>query len=724
MEEGSSTASAHSPPSSTAAKTVEFSFDDVFDTHFDDGSSSHSSGSRSPSPPLPPQIGSDAAPSDDTAAKPVAPSASAPKTTSAHTSSSAARISAASTSPPRPTSSLTASLQQKQLLPQPQASPCAQPQKPQAGVRQDAGGSAAAAMNVSRAQLGTPILPGALGLAMAHSAPQPSSIVSPRVQTSGRARRRSRKKKSSAARAITTEDQQQPQPQPQPQPQDGGMTVCSSPVTASPRQPRHWQAHQQQQQQQQARMFTDSGRVVDESSAGGGGGGALATAGVGEAGTVAGVGATSNAQANPTLVLKNLPFDLKAEALLGVLHGLAHPPENVALHYDSNGSFRGMAFVRYHSMSEAAEVHRVLNGLDISGRQVRIEYKRKPEGEEQRVAQAWREQLHQFKEDESGPQELTFPSTLTSAQRRQIHTIADKLGLVHYSQREGESRILIVSKRSRSIKINGRGRSNSVAGSGAAASSLGSPSAHSYGSSWSDRGAASSWSERNTSASLYGSSWSEREQHSPNSSAAHFEVGSLGSSAGSWRPRSVGGFNASSPSVPRSHRSPSVSTGSVGRSRSSPFRNGSGASSGGVSARQPGLSSSYSQGGIAGGLGGPGSTAPGLVSRERRLSFTRDRSDSTPAFIPSRQPRGPTGPGFTNKHQQHIAAVLALLAQSSPQQQQQQQQQQESESVAEKITSEPESTATTSGEEGTSAASLEPTLSDSPRSVPESVTAV
>mmetsp|Transcript_41504 Transcript_41504/g.104680 ORF Transcript_41504/g.104680 Transcript_41504/m.104680 type:complete len:697 (+) Transcript_41504:143-2233(+) len=620
-------------------ETDEFSFDDVFDTDFDDGittnNRSHSGSSRSPSPPL-------SQPTTD-------------RQRVSHDTSSKASSSSVKPSEKKVEATATASKEQvRSPAGQTTATPGVRDLAAGASALTDdatttslcsgqamhpgTGGGGVCAVPAARAQLGTSLLPGALGLALAHSAPQPSLITSPRTQTSGRARRRSRKKKSNTARPPDEE-----------QIDNGGDQGA------------------QQTSDELSSLDETTGHVVvvQSGAASSTAPTTLTTVTSSSSSATGGSGATP--QANPTLVLKNLPFDLKAEALLGVLHGLACPPENVALHYDSNGSFRGMAFVRYRNMSEAAEVHRVLNGLDISGRQVRIEYKRKPEGEEQRVAQAWREQLHEFKEDEDGPQELAFPPTLTSAQRRQIHTIADKLGLVHYSQRDGESRILIVSKRSRSIKINGRQRSSSQV-SGSEVGSFGSPSAHSYGSSWSDRGGGNSWNERAGSGSLYGSSWSEREQQSPSSSlgggGGYLDVsGGLGSNSSSWRPRSVSSITAHrSPSLTHgNNHSPAASvSGSVGYSRSSPFN-------GGMSTRPPTHSSSYSQSGTP------------ISARERRHSLSRDRTESTPAFVPSRQPRGPIGAGFSAKHQQHVASVLLLLREQLSSAEQAKEQEQEPE---------------------------------------------
>ena len=48
--------------------------------------------------------------------------------------------------------------------------------------------------------------------------------------------------------------------------------------------------------------------------------------------------------------------------------------------YDGNGMFRGMAFVKFKDIETARHAFEVMNGFDLSGRKIRIEYKRKIQG--------------------------------------------------------------------------------------------------------------------------------------------------------------------------------------------------------------------------------------------------------------------------------------------------------------------------------------------------------
>ena len=48
-----------------------------------------------------------------------------------------------------------------------------------------------------------------------------------------------------------------------------------------------------------------------------------------------------------TLVLKNLPFQLRQETLAEILARLKCQPQTINYHYDTTGAFRGMAFVKY-----------------------------------------------------------------------------------------------------------------------------------------------------------------------------------------------------------------------------------------------------------------------------------------------------------------------------------------------------------------------------------------
>lgn len=136
---------------------------------------------------------------------------------------------------------------------------------------------------------------------------------------------------------------------------------------------------------------------------------------------------------NSTLVLKNLPFQLKQEKLEEILNAYNVKPVNVSYLYDGTGMFRGMAFVKYKEIDHATTVFEHLNNLDISGRKVRVEYKRvtkenenAPDPEDKKI----QDQLNSFKSN-GQLHELAFPAG-TSYQKKQIRSVAEKLGMGHY----------------------------------------------------------------------------------------------------------------------------------------------------------------------------------------------------------------------------------------------------------------------------------------------------
>lgn len=52
-------------------------------------------------------------------------------------------------------------------------------------------------------------------------------------------------------------------------------------------------------------------------------------------------------------------------------------PLNVSYLYDASGMFRGMAFVKYKDIEQSLKAFEAFNNMDINGRKLRIEYKRK-----------------------------------------------------------------------------------------------------------------------------------------------------------------------------------------------------------------------------------------------------------------------------------------------------------------------------------------------------------
>ncbi|CAH7685210.1 hypothetical protein PPACK8108_LOCUS19695 [Phakopsora pachyrhizi] len=86
------------------------------------------------------------------------------------------------------------------------------------------------------------------------------------------------------------------------------------------------------------------------------------------------------------IVIKNIPFTVKREQLLAVIEELTIPaPYAFNYHFD-NGVFRGLAFANFRSASETDAAVAGLNGFDINGRKLRVEYKKVLQaGEKERI---------------------------------------------------------------------------------------------------------------------------------------------------------------------------------------------------------------------------------------------------------------------------------------------------------------------------------------------------
>ncbi|KDN40268.1 hypothetical protein K437DRAFT_191550 [Tilletiaria anomala UBC 951] len=86
------------------------------------------------------------------------------------------------------------------------------------------------------------------------------------------------------------------------------------------------------------------------------------------------------------IVIKNIPFSIKREQLLALIEELAIPvPYAFNYHYDQ-GVFRGLAFANFRSAEEADGVVAALNGFDVSGRKLKVEYKKVLQaGEKERI---------------------------------------------------------------------------------------------------------------------------------------------------------------------------------------------------------------------------------------------------------------------------------------------------------------------------------------------------
>ncbi|CAM1510590.1 Fc.00g009250.m01.CDS01 [Cosmosporella sp. VM-42] len=199
------------------------------------------------------------------------------------------------------------------------------------------------------------------------------------------------------------------------------------------------------------------------------------------------------------IVIKNIPFAVRKETLASIMLEM-HLPQPYAFNYHfDNGVFRGLAFANFQSAEDTRMVIEAMNGMDVHGRKLRVEYKKMlPEAERERIEREKRERRGQLEEQHRGPmlhqqssiqslgalsqtqgrnpshlgdvdlndpqtlefytelvmfrrddsrEILVFPSGIAPEHRRSIHILAHHMGLEHQSIGEAESRQLTVLKR-------------------------------------------------------------------------------------------------------------------------------------------------------------------------------------------------------------------------------------------------------------------------------------
>lgn len=102
---------------------------------------------------------------------------------------------------------------------------------------------------------------------------------------------------------------------------------------------------------------------------------------------------------NTAIVVKNIPFAIKKEQLIDFMTQLGLPlPYAFNYHFD-NGVFRGLAFANFATAEETAAVITTLNGRELGGRKLRVEYKKMlPFQERERIEREKRERRGQLEE--------------------------------------------------------------------------------------------------------------------------------------------------------------------------------------------------------------------------------------------------------------------------------------------------------------------------------------
>ncbi|ODV79870.1 uncharacterized protein CANTADRAFT_48889 [Suhomyces tanzawaensis NRRL Y-17324] len=116
------------------------------------------------------------------------------------------------------------------------------------------------------------------------------------------------------------------------------------------------------------------------------------------------------------IVIKNIPFAIKKEQLLDVMTKLNLPlPYAFNYHFD-NGVFRGLAFANFTSTDETSLVVNQLNGREIGGRKLRVEYKKMlPLQERERIEREKREKRGQLEEQHRSTSNASLASLLSAA---------------------------------------------------------------------------------------------------------------------------------------------------------------------------------------------------------------------------------------------------------------------------------------------------------------------
>jgi len=116
------------------------------------------------------------------------------------------------------------------------------------------------------------------------------------------------------------------------------------------------------------------------------------------------------------IVIKNIPFAIKKEQLLEVMTKLNLPlPYAFNYHFD-NGVFRGLAFANFTSTDETTSVVNLLNGREIGGRKLRVEYKKMlPLAERERIEREKREKRGQLEEQHRSASNVSLASMISVA---------------------------------------------------------------------------------------------------------------------------------------------------------------------------------------------------------------------------------------------------------------------------------------------------------------------
>lgn len=104
------------------------------------------------------------------------------------------------------------------------------------------------------------------------------------------------------------------------------------------------------------------------------------------------------------IVIKNIQFQCRKEILQGLMASMNLPqPYAFNYHFDK-GVFRGLAFANFSTPEDTAIVIQKMNGLEVMGRKLRVEYKKMlPQEERDRIDREKREKRGQLEEQHRAP---------------------------------------------------------------------------------------------------------------------------------------------------------------------------------------------------------------------------------------------------------------------------------------------------------------------------------
>lgn len=123
-------------------------------------------------------------------------------------------------------------------------------------------------------------------------------------------------------------------------------------------------------------------------------------------------GQSGEDQLIPTaIVIKNIPFAVRKETLAAMMQDM-HLPVPYAFNYHFDGGvFRGLAFANFQSPEDTRIVIDAMNGMEVHGRKLRVEYKKMlPADERERIEREKRERRGQLEEQHRGPMLSHQPS--------------------------------------------------------------------------------------------------------------------------------------------------------------------------------------------------------------------------------------------------------------------------------------------------------------------------